>query len=127
MIRVKELVFSYTKNPFIEGVSFEVKSGEIFGFLGPSGAGKSTLQKILTGLLTGYAGSVVVNGEEVNRISDNFYENIGVDFEFPSLYEKLTACENLNYFTSLYKKQGNIDILLSSVGLMSDADKKVSD
>lgn len=127
MISVKELIFSYTKNPFIEGVNFDVKPGEIFGFLGPSGAGKSTLQKILTGLLIGYTGSVVVNGEEVNHISDNFYENIGVDFEFPSLYEKLTARENLKFFTSLYKKQGNIDLLLSSVGLMADANKKVSD
>lgn len=127
MISVKKLIFSYTKNPFIEDVNFDVKSGEIFGFLGPSGAGKSTLQKILTGLLTGYTGSVVVNGEEVNRISNNFYENIGVDFEFPSLYEKLTARENLKFFASLYKKQGNIDLLLSSVWLRTDADKKVSD
>jgi ABC-type multidrug transport system fused ATPase/permease subunit len=108
MISVKELSFSYTKKPFIENTSFEVKSGEIFGFLGPSGAGKSTLQKILTGLLTSYTGSVVVNGEEVARHNKRFCENIGVDFEFPSLYEKLTARENLRFFASLYQKhRGN--------------------
>lgn len=127
MIRVNNLRFSYTKKPFIEDINFQVKSGEIFGFLGPSGAGKSTLQKILTGLITGYSGSVLVNGMEVKRHDDSFYENIGVDFEFPSLYEKLTARENLGFFASLYRKQGNIDGLLSSVGLLSDADKKVSD
>ena len=97
MISVKDLSFSYTKKPFIEVSGFTVKSGEIFGFLGPSGAGKSTLQKVLTGLLTGYEGSVVVNREEVRSHDNSFYENIGVDFEFPSLYEKLTARENLKY------------------------------
>ena len=54
MIKVNNLSFSYTKNPFLEGINFEVRKGEILGFLGPSGAGKSTLQKILTGLLSGY-------------------------------------------------------------------------
>ena len=48
MITVKNLSFSYSQLPFIENMNFQVRSGEIFGFLGPSGAGKSTLQKILT-------------------------------------------------------------------------------
>jgi len=127
MIIVNKLSFSYTGKPFIENTSFDVNSGEIFGFLGPSGAGKSTLQKILTGLLPGYRGSVVVNGEEVRQHNNRFYENIGVDFEFPSLYEKLTARENLGFFASLYHKHRDIDALLSSVGLRNDSDKRVSD
>jgi fluoroquinolone transport system ATP-binding protein len=127
MIRVQGLQFSYTRQPFIENMSFDVQNGEIFGFLGPSGAGKSTLQKILTGLLTTYGGSAQVNGTEVKRRDNCFYENIGVDFEFPSLYEKLTARENLRFFASLYKKHQAIDPLLESVGLLPDAGKKVSD
>jgi len=127
MISVNNLSFSYTKKPYIENTCFEVYSGEIFGFLGPSGAGKSTLQKILTGLLTTYTGSVLVNGEEVKRHNNLFYENIGVDFEFPSLYEKLTARENLEFFASLYKKHRDVFTLLNCVGLQNDADKKVSD
>ena len=127
MISVKDLYFSYTKKPFIEQVAFEVKSGEIFGFLGPSGAGKSTLQKILTGLITTYTGSVRVNGTEIKQRDNSFYEQIGVDFEFPSLYEKLTGRANLRFFNSLYQKQGDIDNLLASVGLTADADKKVAD
>jgi len=127
MIRVSNLRFSYTKRPFIENMGFDVQNGEIFGFLGPSGAGKSTLQKILTGLLTTYSGSVTVNGSEVKRHDNGFYENIGVDFEFPSLYEKLSARENLRFFASLYKKHQAVDPLLESVGLLPDADKKVSD
>ena len=127
MIEVKDLGFSYTKSPFMKGISFHVSNGEIFGFLGPSGAGKSTLQKILTGLLTSYTGSVAVNGTEIKRRGRDFYEQIGVDFEFPSLYEKLTARENLNFFGSLYKRHVSPEELLSRVGLLSDAEKKVSD
>jgi fluoroquinolone transport system ATP-binding protein len=127
MIQVKNLNFSYTNEPFIENINFDVKSGEIFGFLGPSGAGKSTLQKILTGLLTTYHGSVNVLGAEVKHHDNSYYENIGVDFEFPSLYEKLTAKENLRFFASLYKHHVEIEPLLSSVGLLQDGDKKVSD
>ena len=127
MISVKGLSFSYTSSPFIENMSFEVRKGEIFGFLGPSGAGKSTLQKILTGLLTNYRGSVKVNGIEVKNRDRSFYEEIGIDFEFPSLYEKLTARENLRFFASLYKKSLDIHELLKSVGLLQDADKRVAD
>ena len=56
MITVKNLSFSYSQLPFIENMNFQVRSGEIFGFLGPSGAGKSTLQKILIGMLPKYKG-----------------------------------------------------------------------
>lgn len=61
MITVKNLSFSYSQLPFIENMNFQVRSGEIFGFLGPSGAGKSTLQKILIGMLPKYKGSVSIN------------------------------------------------------------------
>lgn len=105
MIKIRNMTFSYTKKPFIQDCNFEVSKGEIFGFLGPSGAGKSTIQKILIGLLPNYQGSVLVNGEEAKNHSRDFYENIGVDFEYPSLYEKLTAKENIDFFASLYKRK----------------------
>lgn len=128
MIKVDDLSFSYTDRDFLQNINFEVGKGEILGFLGPSGAGKSTLQKILIGMITNYGGSVIVNGVESKRHSNKFYENIGVDFEFPSLYEKLTAIENLKYFGSLYsKKLLSIDELLKSVGLENEANKRVSE
>ncbi|MBH1942329.1 ABC transporter ATP-binding protein [Mobilitalea sibirica] len=126
MIKVENLEFSYTKKPFIKDINFEVKKGEIFGFLGPSGAGKSTLQKILTGLITNYSGSAIVNHTESKNHDDRFYENIGLDFEFPSLYEKLTARQNLKFFGSLYnKKLRDTEELFHKVGLGYDMDKKV--
>lgn len=127
MIEVKELAFSYTKKAFIEGMSFSVGKEEIFGFLGPSGVGKSTLQKILIGLLRDYQGSVKVNGVECREHTNGFYERIGVDFEFSTMYEKMTAEENLRFFASLYKKKGrDIGELLELVGLEKDGNKKVS-
>lgn len=127
VIQVDNLYFSYTKNPFLKDINFSVCKGEIFGFLGPSGAGKSTLQKVLTGLCTNYQGTARILGVDSNKHGRDFYEKIGVDFEFPSLFEKLTARENLNYFASLYSgMKRDIDELLKAVGLLDHADKKVS-
>lgn len=128
MIEVIDLSFSYDNKPFIEHMNFNVQKGEIFGFLGPSGAGKSTLQKILTGLIKNYKGNAMVNKTECKSYKNDFYENIGVDFEFPSLYEKLTGKENLKFFGSLYsKKLRDIDELLKMVKLQNDGEKKVSE
>jgi fluoroquinolone transport system ATP-binding protein len=128
MIQVNNVSFSYTDNPFIEDISFNVGKGKILGFLGPSGAGKSTLQKILTGLIPNYQGEVIVDGTDLVHKKSSFYENIGIDFEFPSLYEKFTAVENLKFFGSLYSKElVPIDELLEMVGLSNDGNKKVSE
>lgn len=129
MIAIEDLSFRYDKNrPFIERMGFSVRRGEIFGFLGPSGAGKSTLQKILTGVLSDYTGSVVVDGVQVRERSADFYENIGVDFEFVSLYAKFTALENLRFFASLYKSAPRDPMeLLHAVGLSAHANQRVSE
>lgn len=128
MLTVKNLSFSYSKKPFIENMNFQVDKGEVFGFLGPSGAGKTTLQKVLTGLITTYRGNVKLGGVECREHDNCFYENIGVDFEYSTLYEKLTARQNLEFFSSLYaKKTIAIDEMLVEIGLQNDADKKVSD
>ena len=86
------------------------------------------MQKILIGMLRTYQGSCLVNGIECKNRTKNFYENIGVDFEFSTMYEKLTARENLQFFSSLYEKKPRpIDELLETVGLEQDADKRVAD
>ena len=130
MIHVENLEFTYPGNSekTIKNISFTIEKGEIFGFLGPSGAGKSTTQKILIGILKKYVGKVSVNGSEISEVTGNFYNNIGVSFEFPNLYSKLTGRENLDFFTSLYKTTKNRSSdLLAMVDLSDAADKRVSD
>ena len=130
MIHVENLEFTYPGNSekTIKNISFAIEKGEIFGFLGPSGAGKSTTQKILIGILKKYSGKVSVNGSEISEVTGNFYNNIGVSFEFPNLYSKLTGRENLDFFTSLYNTTKNRSSdLLAMVDLSDAADKRVSD
>ncbi|MFR4751289.1 MAG: ATP-binding cassette domain-containing protein [Enterococcus raffinosus] len=129
MIRVKNLFYQYPKNnqDTLKQINFDVKKGEIFGFLGPSGAGKSTLQKILTGTLTDYRGEVTVMDSSLKRLSEDYYNKIGVDFEFPNFYGKFTALENLTYFSSLYQQESlDPQPLLSRMNLWEDARKPVA-
>ena len=129
MINVKELTFAYSSRDklSVEGVNFSVERGEIFGFLGPSGAGKSTTQKILIKLLKGYEGDITVMGKTLRAWRADYYERIGVSFELPNHYQKLTALENLNFFRSLYSKETEDPRkMLQMVGLAEDADTRVS-
>lgn len=130
MIKVDDVKYTYLKNdePTIKGISFNISEGEIFGFLGPSGAGKSTTQNILTKLLRNYEGNINILGKELNNWKNNYYEYIGVGFELPNHYLKLTAKENLELFSTFYKRKViKIKDLLGMVGLENDADKKVSE
>ena len=128
MIEVKGLRFSYTKETFIEDMSFVIQKGEIFGLLGPSGAGKSTIQKILTGNIRKYQGSVKVLNKEANTFDKDMYHQIGVQFEVPNLYSKYSALENLHFFGSLYHTEVlEASSLLSWVGLEKDGNKLVKD
>lgn len=107
MIEVKNLTFSYGKDKqALHGLNFRVSDGEIFGFLGPNGSGKSTTQKILTGILKGYGGHVTLFGQQMSAVHNReFFQSIGVLFEFPYLYANLSAIDNLKYFSSFYPKE----------------------
>jgi fluoroquinolone transport system ATP-binding protein len=129
VIEVRDLHFSYAKSnaAVVRGLSFAVERGEIFGFLGPSGAGKSTTQKVLIGLLEGYSGQVIVRDREVAAWTANDYERIGVSFETPNHFLKLTGLENLRYFAALYSgSTRGPATLLGSVGLEGDGNRLVA-
>jgi len=130
MINVKDLHYTYpgSREEVLHGLGFDIGEREIFGFLGPSGAGKSTTQKILIGLLRGYGGSVNVMNHEVSGWGQDYYEHLGVSFELPNHYLKLTGRENLEYFRSLYSGDTNSSMeVLDWVGLKEDADKRVAE
>ena len=128
VIRVRGLTFTYPKatEPAVRGMDFTVGRGEIFGFLGPSGAGKSTTQKLLIGLLRGHGGEATVWGKDPLAWGPDYYQRVGVSFELPNHYQKLTGCENLRFFASLYDGETADPMeLLDAVGLADDANTRV--
>ncbi len=129
IIQVEDLSFSYPKAdlPAIRNLRFDIGRGEIFGFLGPNGAGKSTTQKILIGLLRDYSGQVTSMGAPLGSWGPDFYEHVGVAFEFPNHYLKLTGLENLKYFRALYSDTTRSpEELLECVDLVDAAGMPVS-
>ena len=106
MIEVEQLNYTYPQaaQATLSGLEFRVAQGEVYGLLGPSGSGKSTTQKILMGLLRGFSGQARLFGEPVEKMGRRLYEKIGVSFELPALYMRLTALENLQLFASLYDR-----------------------
>jgi len=130
MIEVENLTYVYpgASAPAVSDVSFTVERGRIFGLLGPSGAGKSTTQRVLTRQNRRFRGSVSVLSRRVESWDHTFYEHIGVGFELPNHYLRLTGRENLEFFASLYagptRAAGE---LLEAVGLGDAADERVSE
>ena len=129
MIEVDGLTFTYpgADAPAIRGHSFSVAEGEVFGFLGPSGAGKSTTQNVLIGLLKGWTGTARVLGRSLAEQGPDYYRSVGVSFELPNHFLKLTARENLAYFAALHDGDTETpESVLAQVGLADDIDKPVA-
>jgi fluoroquinolone transport system ATP-binding protein len=107
-------------------MEFSVAEGEIFGFLGPSGAGKTTTQQILIGLIRGWRGSGRLFGTDRRAWGRELYDRIGVSFELPAGYTRLTVREDLQHFATLHgTRPRDLDELLSAVGLTAAADAPV--
>ena len=112
----------------VRDVTFHVQRQEIFGFLGPSGAGKSTTQNVLIRLLDGYTGHARVLGRDLRDWGNEYYRRIGVAFEMPNHYLKLTALENLRLFAGLHGGETEApEALLQQVGLLEDGNKLVAE
>jgi len=104
VIRVGDLHKAYGQTRAVDGVSFEVRRGEVFGLLGPNGAGKTTTVEILEGLRTPDSGEAVVLGLDVRRHADALKARIGVALQTAALYPKLTVVEVLELFRSFYAR-----------------------
>ncbi len=105
MIQVAELRKSYGSLVAVDGISFEVRSGETFGLLGPNGAGKTTTLHMLCGALRPDAGTITLNGEP-DPTRESVRRQIGLAPQTIALYEELTAEENLAFFGRLYGLAG---------------------
>jgi len=129
-IKINNLTKRFGEVKAVNGLSLEVKSGELFGLLGPNGAGKSTAINILTGLLEPTSGSANLGGYDIQKQSEKVKELIGVCPQEIAVYPYLTGRENVEFFGSLHdmpkdKLKKIVDELLDKMGLKEDADRKI--
>ena len=102
MIEVKSLTKKFGAVTAVDGISFEVEKGSIFGFLGPNGAGKTTTINILCTLLSPSSGSALIDGHDCVKDSSEVRKKIGIVFQDNTLDKELTAYENLLFHSYLY-------------------------
>ncbi|MCX6762173.1 MAG: ATP-binding cassette domain-containing protein, partial [Candidatus Moranbacteria bacterium] len=102
VIEVKNLTKKFDNITAVDGISFGVQKGEIFGFLGPNGAGKSTTIGILATLVEPTSGEAKINNFNVMEDRNDVRKSIGLVFQDPSLDDRLTAEENLRFHARLY-------------------------
>jgi ABC-2 type transport system ATP-binding protein len=122
ILQVRELVKHYGAVRALDGVSFDVGAGEIFGLLGPNGAGKTTLLSIITCLLEPTAGEARILGRVVRRGDRDLRRHIGIVPQELAIYGELSARENLLFFGGLYGMHGadlesSVDDILRAIGL----------
>jgi ABC-2 type transport system ATP-binding protein len=125
-IEVQNLSRAYNGLRAVDGISFSVEPGEIFGFLGPNGAGKTTTIKMLTGQLRPTSGTARVAGYDVVTERQQLKPQIGVVFEYQNIYERLSGRDNLTFAARLYGvDKARVDRILAQVGLAERARDKV--
>ena len=126
-ISVQNLTRDYDGQRAVDGISFEVEPGEIFGFLGPNGAGKTTTIKMLTGQLRPSSGQARVAGCDVVSERQGLKPQIGVVFDSQNIYERLSGRDNLRFYARLYRvKKSRVEEMLAQVGMADRAGDKMS-
>lgn len=124
IISVKELRKSYGSFEAVKGISFDVCEGEIFGLLGPNGAGKSTTLEIIETLRSKTAGTVIVDGMDLDTAADSIKKIIGVQLQTSGYYPGLNLVELIQLFSGLYNQPVNAKELLQLVNLEDKAKNK---
>jgi len=127
MIEILKLQRKFGDFVAIEGLNLSIDKGESLAILGPNGAGKTTLIKMISTLLKPTSGTVRINGHDIIEESEKVKTQIGVVSHNSFLYEELTARENLEFYSRLYRISDNkkIDYLLNAVKLSFRADDLV--
>lgn len=130
IIEVNGLERSFGPNLAVDGMTFHVKQGEVFGLLGPNGAGKTTTVRLLNGILPPSGGSARVFGLDPVTDGQGIRQQTGVLTETPALYERLSASENLEFFGTLTgipreALKGRVMEMLGFFGLQERANDKV--
>lgn len=123
MIRVENVSKSFGSKKALHQISFEIKEGEIFGFLGPSGSGKTTMINVLTGQLAAEQGKTILLGKNSQDLTSNDLEQIGIVSDGSGFYEKISLYKNLLIYAKLYGlKSDRVNQVLQQVGLADAKD-----
>jgi ABC-2 type transport system ATP-binding protein len=127
VIRVDALRKTYGDLVAVDGVSFEVRPGEVFGLLGPNGAGKTTTVEVLEGLREADSGEVSVLGVDARRHPDDLRARIGVSLQTAALYPKLTVVEVLELFRGFYQSGRPVGELVELMDLGEKRNTRTQD
>ena len=122
IIQVQDLRKSYGDLKAVDGISFGVSAGEVFGILGPNGAGKTTTVEILEGMRVPDSGIAVVNGIDVRKDPRAVKKIIGIQLQSSAFFDRLSLVEILDVMASLYHRQIDALVLLRDVELDDRAD-----
>ena len=122
IIQVQDLRKSYGDLKAVDGISFGVSAGEVFGILGPNGAGKTTTVEILEGMRAPDSGIAVVNGIDVQKDPRAVKKIIGIQLQSSAFFDRLSLVEILDVMASLYHRQIDALVLLRDVELDDRAD-----
>ena len=127
IVQIKNVTKKIGKKIIIDDITFEVRSGEVFGFLGPNGAGKTTTIKMLLGLMSITKGEMYIDGLNVEKDFEKAIAKVGGIIENPDLYKYLTGYQNLVLFWRMYPdvKRERIDEVIKIVGLEKRIHDKV--
>lgn len=127
VLELKDVHKSFGKTEIIKGISFDVKEGEIYGFLGANGAGKTTTIRMIVGLIKPTSGNIYINAHDVQKDFVKAISSVGCIVENPDMYLDFTGRENLNMFAKLYGnvKKERIDEVIEIIGLKDRIDDKV--
>ena len=122
-IEVRGLVKRYGGLNAVDGISFNIRKGEVFAFLGPNGAGKTTTVEMIEGIRTPTKGSILVMGKDLSRHSNWIKRKIGVLPQEFSSFDNLKVVETIKFYSSLYKKTRDIDELIGLMNLEEHSKK----
>ena len=127
VVAVRNLVKDYGPARAVDGISFEIESGEVYGLLGENGAGKSTTVEILEGHRRRTAGDVTVLGEDPGAASRSFRDRIGIVLQTSGVEPVLTVRELLALYAGCYRRARDVGECIGLVGLDDSADKRVAE
>jgi ABC-2 type transport system ATP-binding protein len=122
VVEVRDLMKAYGDVKAVNGISFSLTKGEVFGMLGPNGAGKSTTVEIIEGLRSADSGSATVLGMNISKDTRTVKERIGVQSQSPALFPDLKVREIINFFRSLYKKSVPTSQIIDLASLQESQD-----